>query len=402
MIVKYIKKFFYLNMPADVKKGFDIEVCRTNVSRAMIISMAFFVVELILLPVFAVLRKDHLTEYPDSAYLVLYILLLVLMPVYAAAFTKLSSQKDISLKTARITGVSFCLVILIWCMWISLLDQVSSGQVVVYTMAFVAIAVCPVFEPIVFSAMFIPVHILFAILLPYFQKSSELLFGTYVNTTTVIFISLVISRVIYVSRAKDYISRHIIRQKNEELEVINEKLLESNRKLQELSFTDEMTGLFNRRKFHELLSREWGACTRHHRPISLIMVDIDFFKQFNDIYGHQAGDDCIVQVANTISRMFRRSSDIVARYGGEEFMIALPGTDSGEAYAFAENIRSQIELLTIRHEDSSVADHVTISLGVCTAVPVPELSIAEFLNITDKALYKAKSNKRNITVALEC
>ncbi len=165
--------------------------------------------------------------------------------------------------------------------------------------------------------------------------------------------------------------------------------------LQDLSRRDGLTGLANRRHFDESLEREWKRALREKAPLSIIMCDIDFFKDFNDAYGHQNGDDCLRAVARVLEEVLHRPLDVAARYGGEEFVAILPGTDREGALAVAESIRSGIEALAIPHTSSSAAPVVTISLGVASAIPTPEGTAAEILAAADRALYRAKGQGRN-------
>ena len=165
--------------------------------------------------------------------------------------------------------------------------------------------------------------------------------------------------------------------------------------LQDLSRRDGLTGLANRRHFDECLEREWKRALREKAPLSIIMCDIDFFKDFNDTYGHQSGDDCLRAVARVLEQDLRRPLDVAARYGGEEFVVVVPGTPLPGALAVAESIRSGIEALAIPHASSSAAPVVTISLGVASVVPAPDGAAAEILSAADQALYRAKGEGRN-------
>lgn len=169
-------------------------------------------------------------------------------------------------------------------------------------------------------------------------------------------------------------------------------------RLQLLSSLDGLTGIANRRHFDDGIDREWRRALRDQTPISLIMVDIDFFKAYNDTYGHQAGDDCLKQVAGLLKRYSRRAGDFPARYGGEEFTVVLSGTGTGNAQRIAEEIREGVESLGIPHESSSAGDVVTVSAGVATVVPHDGLSVAELIRKADSALYRAKGAGRNRVV----
>jgi len=177
-------------------------------------------------------------------------------------------------------------------------------------------------------------------------------------------------------------------------------LLERNAALKELkliSITDGLTKLFNRRHFDELFDVEWKRSIREQHAISLIMIDIDHFKQFNDNYGHQAGDDCLVEVAKALQSAAKRPADTAARYGGEEFIVILANTDEKGALTLAENIRQAVVALNIAHDHSSAADHVTVSLGVASEIPSTDSPAERLLKAADQALYQAKEAGRNRT-----
>lgn len=165
--------------------------------------------------------------------------------------------------------------------------------------------------------------------------------------------------------------------------------------LENLAMVDGLTGIANRRNFDETLDREWRRGRRDRTPLSIIFVDIDFFKQFNDTYGHTEGDECLKRVADALEAAVFRSADLVARYGGEEFAFILPNTNSRGASLKAVKIRKLIHALDIRHIHSKVSDHITISLGVASTVPDDEMMPEVLLKAADEALYEAKNAGRN-------
>ncbi len=173
------------------------------------------------------------------------------------------------------------------------------------------------------------------------------------------------------------------------------QLEHSNHMLQLISSQDGLTGIANRRYFDQFLSNEWRRAIRNGSSVSLIMIDIDFFKAYNDFYGHLEGDECLKRVAQEIQKTLKRSSDIAARYGGEEFAAVLPGTDLKGAAKIAELIQENIISLNIKHEKSSVMDCVTVSLGVASEIPAIDSSHEELIKKADSALYKAKQWGRN-------
>lgn len=166
-------------------------------------------------------------------------------------------------------------------------------------------------------------------------------------------------------------------------------------RLRELSATDALTLVANRRTFDEALEREWHRAMRSNLPVSLVMADIDFFKAFNDVYGHVAGDACLQQVAAAIAAGVQREGALVARYGGEEFAVILPATDADAAREVAERIRRQVEGLAIPHSGNPGGGCVTISMGLSTRTPPQTADFVSLMQSADKALYRAKESGRN-------
>ena len=181
---------------------------------------------------------------------------------------------------------------------------------------------------------------------------------------------------------------------------VTHKLDAANAELQRLSTTDALTGIANRRALDDFLSREWRRCQRMEKPLSLVMLDIDYFKLFNDKYGHQAGDDCLKQVAAQIARAAPRASDLAARYGGEEFMLVLGETDLDGALWMAERVRQMIGDLKVVHYATD-SKFVAVSCGVVTVLPDDQHSIETLIESADAALYQAKRGGRDRVVAGE-
>jgi len=165
--------------------------------------------------------------------------------------------------------------------------------------------------------------------------------------------------------------------------------------LENLSQIDGLTNVSNRRFFDEIFTQEWQRCSREKLPLSLILCDVDFFKLYNDHYGHQMGDQCLIKVAKVISTAIKRPGDLVARYGGEEFVVILPNTDSKGTLQIAELIRDQVQQLKIPHPASKISNYVTLSLGIASVVPTPKGISKALIAVADKALYQAKQQGRN-------
>lgn len=179
--------------------------------------------------------------------------------------------------------------------------------------------------------------------------------------------------------------------------ILREQALE----MRAFSHIDGLTGIANRRRYDEYIEDEFLRARRNSKLLSLIMIDIDHFKKYNDSYGHQTGDTCLKAVAATLNQGLHRPGDLLARYGGEEFVVVLPCTDREGAYLIAENMRSHVEALNLRHAASSVADHVTISLGVASQLPHHSRELDELQVAADQALYQAKREGRNRVVVYD-
>ncbi|HDU7893700.1 TPA: GGDEF domain-containing protein [Acinetobacter baumannii] len=173
------------------------------------------------------------------------------------------------------------------------------------------------------------------------------------------------------------------------------ELMQQAQQLSLLSQQDALTGLANRRYLDETLDNEWRSALRHETPLTIMMVDIDFFNPYNDSLGHLKGDQCLKDIATAISSIAARSGDLVARYGGEEFLLLFPMTNAQQAKIQAERLMNAIKKIAIVHPCSSVSPYVTISVGVATTIPRLNDSISAFVSRADHALYQAKTNGRN-------
>lgn len=205
---------------------------------------------------------------------------------------------------------------------------------------------------------------------------------------------------------------HVVRKPNGEVDClvgfmfditerkrIEERLVRLQKELEDLSYKDGLTGVPNRRMFDAVLDEEWLKATRNGQPLSVVLLDIDFFKQYNDHYGHLQGDECLKQVARILDSGATRARDFLARFGGEEFVLVLPETDAAAALTLAERCRQMVSRAQILHADSDAAPFVTVSLGVGTVIPRRGDDPLEFLQQVDEALYRAKAQGRDRVVA---
>ncbi|BDX06255.1 diguanylate cyclase [Planctobacterium marinum] len=177
------------------------------------------------------------------------------------------------------------------------------------------------------------------------------------------------------------------------------ELVRHRKKLNMLSTTDGLTGIANRRRFDDLLHKEWRRALREEEPLSILMIDIDNFKRYNDLYGHLKGDECLKHVATILQNRFKRETDILARYGGEEFAAVLPNTELAGAQQFALQLMEAIEKESIVHENNGEFNIVTLSMGVTALIPDNNIELSDALSFSDGCLYEAKNAGRNQCIA---
>jgi diguanylate cyclase (GGDEF)-like protein len=184
-------------------------------------------------------------------------------------------------------------------------------------------------------------------------------------------------------------------RREKELLEVTRLLEETNERLRHLSTLDGLTGIPNRRRIMEFLDQEWRRSQRDGSWLSILMIDVDYFKHYNDTLGHQAGDDCLWMVANCLKRCLHRASDMIGRYGGEEFIAVLPETPRDGAINVAHEMRAGVQALNIEHPDSGAAQVVTISLGVAACQPSNDMTATKLVSMADQALFEAKRHGRN-------
>ena len=226
--------------------------------------------------------------------------------------------------------------------------------------------------------------------LSFYERNQTMLLDLFISLVVVLVAGLYFSIRKQIAEQKKYAL-----QLEKKVEIRTDSLSQANRKLELLSNIDGLSEIYNRRYFDQTLHQELLNHCRDGRPLSLIIIDIDYFKRYNDYYGHLAGDDCIREVSRTLNQICQRDVDTVARYGGEEFTVILPHTDSDNAFELSERVRLSIMSKRIPHIQSLVSDVITVSIGVTTIVPNKMTKADEFVSFADCALYKSKNGGRN-------
>ncbi len=388
------------------KEHFEIDRIVDNIHRGKIMAVIVIVIEAIYLIIdiiSAILKVD--SRFAFNSYLAMYLIMIIINVTYLMIINRSCGNREF-LKNHRkhldIALVAYITFMLSWGSVISLMDQRLYGQLIVFMVnMIVCSAIYLLDNKKILAPYFISVLII-AIGLPFFQGSRDILIGHYVNLFVFIVISWLISRIIYHNYCENYLSKILLNKSNillekkiEENRKINIKLALANHQLKEFALLDELTGIPNRRSFREFIDREFDCNVCEGSTISVIMIDIDFFKQFNDCFGHEEGDKILIAVANQINSIVEDSSEFVVRWGGEEFIYAAFNRSREVIAQTANTISAKVCDLKIIHDDSSTDSYVTVSLGTCT-IPISEKKdITKAISLADRALYLAKSSGRN-------
>lgn len=377
-----------------------------NFHRGKIFAIQIIVVELILVGLnisAAILKVD--SRFHFSAYLIMYLIMILINSVYLLwikRFKDLNDKSHSQLRTLEIGLVVYITLLMSWGSIISLMDQKLYGQLMVFMVNMIACSVVffldnkKIIIPYVCSVLIIFLG------LPFFQSSRDILIGHYVNLCVFIIISWIASRIIFQSYCRDHKTKRELQQTNillekeiEQNSVINLKLAAANIQLNELALLDELTGIPNRRSFRNHIDIAFERYVKENTLLSIIMIDVDYFKQFNDNYGHNEGDKVLIAVANQIYSVVRHNKDFVARWGGEEFIYTAFNTNRAEIGKIAETIRHKVFDLKIPHGFSKNWSYVSVSIGTCTIEVRGKADVSKGIEQADKALYLAKTSGRN-------
>lgn len=351
----------------------------------------------------AVFKADN--RFHFSLYLAMYLGMMLLNLLFMLLTKK---RKDTSaMPPSRLTRferfmTGYIALIMCWGSAVSLLDQRLYGQLIVFM---VNLATCSVLFYQNNRQILVPYGLSAGMLLiglPFFQPSGDVLVGHYVNLVFFLAVSWVCSRVLFVRYCNDYLRTTQLVKANERLEVeiennktANLLLADANRQLRKLSLVDELTGIPNRRSFRNYIDTVFAGPMREGMHFSVVMLDLDFFKEYNDNYGHGEADLVLAAVAGRLQSLVRHTLDIVARWGGEEFIYAAFDMEPAAALAVAERMRENVLDLKIPHAYSRAGEYVSASFGVYTLDIRDKSDISRCIERADLAMYRAKAEGRN-------
>lgn len=370
-----------------------------NIKRSVSLAMAIIMFEILISTIDLLSAFLKIGDgFHHIQYLFMYLLMIfanVLILVFAKKNANLKGKSDVEINKLHNYIIAYIIFVLLWGSVITLIDQKLYGQVTVFIVNMVAGSIIFYVESKeMLVAYSLPVLLLF-FGMPFFQSSSNLLIGNYVNVAVFIILSFISSRVLFLSFYKSFKSNKQLAKEIENNRLINIKLERANMELKELSLVDELTKIPNRRSFNSFINFICNYNLKRNSIVSIIMIDIDHFKQYNDRFGHAFGDDIIKAVAQKINSSVRYSSDFVARLGGDEFVFISVDTNAETIYKIAERIRNGALNLRIPCEATGEDIVISLSLGTATAIVNSKDDIYMCLDKADQALYLAKTGGRN-------
>lgn len=390
-----------LNLTLKEKDSFRNETIKINIHRGKVYSK-YIILSLIILSLIDIYicNNDYVTEFKFNNYLLMYLIMIGVNLLYLFSLKNMR----ICLKNLKVVDIiigSYIIFMMVWGAIVSLMDQKLYGQIMVYMVSVIGCSVIYyVDKRKLLISYIVSISVLF-LGLPFVQQSRDIVLGHYINGIIFLICAYVASRTLYKNLYNTFKVKSLIVEANERLKkeieenkIINKQLKDTNKQLKKLSLEDELTNVYNRRALSQFIDNIFKHVPAE-TPISIIMIDIDNFKSYNDKYGHVNGDEVLKKISSKLNEAVKESKDFVARYGGEEFIYIALQTDENEIYEIANEIREKIYNLKITHEYSEVSKYVTVSLGIATVVPYNTTSIYECIQNADIALYKAKYDGKN-------
>ena len=324
-----------------------------------------------------------------AGYFLLYTALAVLSMVFAVLDYWVLQKGEKACRAHQRLEFGYCIVVAAWSCGITLLDQLGGNNLTVFIYMMLMIASVAMLRPVQSIMLFLGTFVVLNLLLPSFPTpdGTNQVFNNLINSFFTTAFSIVISAVFYRNRICSYRDQLVIQKQYEQISAINEQL---SREI----LTDNLTGMKNRRYLQEVVRKDYEDAQAGSGEMACMMADIDFFKQYNDRYGHQAGDRCLIEVAKVIGQCFGEENASAVRYGGEEFFVVLPQCSTDAALRQAEMLRAAMEQRALERDDTPQGC-VTLSVGVYTCQAGCGVSFEQFIQQADEALYRAKRLGRN-------
>lgn len=401
-----IPNLFRSNIRSDIREEclesdeFKNDLVFQNARRGKLLAIAVIGIEIVyvladLISCFLKVSK----VFSFYSYLAMYLAMIAISLAFLFSVDRFRQEK-IHTDAMQACILFYSVFIMVWGGVISLMDQRLYGQLMSFMVNMMVCSIIFLADARRMSVPYLVSTLTLTIGLPFFQSSRNVLIGHYVNLLVFIVISWVASRIVYRNHCDSYIIHKLLQNEMRENDVINRKLAIANTQLRKLASKDELTGIANRRGFHEFIDAAFQNNADSDRTISILMIDIDYFKQYNDANGHEKGDLALVEVARQIDSMVEEPGQIAVRWGGEEFVYAAFRKTREDMLKAADTLRLKIRDLRIPNPSPQTGGYLTISLGACTGPAASTETVNRVIGIADRALYQAKENGRNRVGAL--
>ncbi|MNO19879.1 Phytochrome-like protein cph2 [compost metagenome] len=377
-----------------------------NISRGKLFARIIIGIEsaLAVIDLAASIIKVH-DSFHFSFYFIMYVFMVGLNVAFllgAAAYERDAKLAEGSYRLYEQLFTVYAYTFVVWGTVVTLSDQRLYGQVMAFVINLVSISVIFYFNNRMVLRLYAVSGGLLYIGLPFFQLSSNVLIGHYINLTLFLFFTWVASRILYVNFCSNYYNGILLGNSHRKLEEqiirndkVHQELARANRELQRLSLMDALTEIPNRRAFDQRMQQLLSTGQEAHSLVAILMIDIDYFKPFNDNYGHAEGDRILKEVAQVIHGQMKGERQFAARLGGEEFVAAAFDTGVDGAMELSERIRGLIQQMAVPHEYSEVSSCITVSIGAAAGEAANPEEIARLMELADQGLYMAKTSGRN-------
>ena len=386
MSINRIKKIFY--MEESDKKEFNREITSYNKYILYAMGVITLIVECMTMSRIFIFSEVKLGSLNNRIYFGFYLVLIITAIFMLLTQKPWKTKKKENFNTVLLIQYIFICVYCIWSTAFNMYELRRNPYIWQYINCIIIAAVFLYLKPKCMMSLLVINHVVFTSYLVYLTHNGLDMYGNIVNSSIILLVVLFVSISRYIGKLQDFKIRKKLLFTNYELEKLNDKL-------NSLTITDSLSTLNNRRYFDEKLIQYWDYCILNGLSMTIIMMDIDDFKNFNDVYGHQAGDDCIVKISSVLRNTFKRKDDIVVRYGGEEFTAILINTTKENVKILTDNICKSVIALKMPNKMNGKEQNVTVSLGVYSELPNDADNATDFVEKADKALYSAKENGKN-------